>query len=342
MKVAIIGAGLAGCALAYVFKKSGVKARVYEAADKVAGGASGNDVGLYNPRFFAERNPESDFYAAAFALAIRSFYRFDDVGWNDCGALHLVINGQKEGRFPKTVRSWQWEPEHMRMVGAQEASEIAGVQIKQDALYLDDSGYISPRKLCEFYMRDVDIEYEADIAKLDDVEADIVILANGYGAKSFVPWLPLSRVRGQLSYYTQGANSSELKTVLCYGGYCTPPIGGVHAVGSTFQRGEADLELRSDDDADNLSKLEAVVPNLTSGFEFVKARAGVRTTVKGHFPIIGKVPAVENLYVSTGHGSHGILSSLMGAYLLVDMILERPLSLSIDTVQALCPSRFEA
>ena len=70
MRVAIIGAGLAGTALAYVLKQGGAEPVIYEASGNIASGASGNDVGLYNPRFTAEQGPEQAFYSDAFFKAI--------------------------------------------------------------------------------------------------------------------------------------------------------------------------------------------------------------------------------------------------------------------------------
>ena len=59
MKAAIIGGGLAGCALAFSLKQAGVTPVVYESASRLAAGASGNSIGLYNPRFTAERVAET-------------------------------------------------------------------------------------------------------------------------------------------------------------------------------------------------------------------------------------------------------------------------------------------
>lgn len=50
-RIAIIGGGLAGTSCAYVLKQYGFEPVIYEAGDKLAYGASGNEVGLYNPRF---------------------------------------------------------------------------------------------------------------------------------------------------------------------------------------------------------------------------------------------------------------------------------------------------
>ena len=110
MKVNIIGGGLAGCALAYVLKQNGVKPVIYEAGETLASGASGNDVGLYNPRFTASYGTVGQYFSTAFERALEIFKMFgDDIEWNPCGALHLMNDEKKTRRFPKMVDSWPWD-----------------------------------------------------------------------------------------------------------------------------------------------------------------------------------------------------------------------------------------
>lgn len=66
MKVAVIGGGLAGCAAAYILKKAGAEPVVFESSSTLASGASGNELGMYNPRFSAQRTPQSDFFQLLF------------------------------------------------------------------------------------------------------------------------------------------------------------------------------------------------------------------------------------------------------------------------------------
>lgn len=371
MKVAIVGGGLAGTSCAYVLKAAGLDVSLYEAGDALAPGASGNDVGLYNPRLSAHRTPESDFYVSAFAQAIRTFshlchsdrpegveesglvdgkarslgFARDDknlIDWNPCGALHLIVDEKKQKRFPQTHEQWGWPEDRMRLLGSVEASEVAGVEVKHDALYLPDSGCVSPRKLCERYAEGVDVHLSAGIETLGDIDADIVILACGYGALGFkeAAELPLQRVRGQITIVKATDTSRKVKTNLCYGGYFSPALNGSHALGATFQRWLTHEEEMEEDNESNLEGLQEIAPQLAEGLEVTGQRAALRTTTKDHFPVVGRMPGHDNLYISAGHGSHGIISSIAGAHLLADMILGRPLSQSIATTACLNPARF--
>ncbi len=319
MRINIIGGGLAGCSLAYVLKNAGAEPVIYEASESVGSGASGNDIGLYNPRFTAEFDEMGQFYSVAFFEALEVFERFGDaIDWSPCGAVHLINNDQKERRFGKMVRSWGWAQEDMRLVRADEASSISGVSLDYDALYLPRSGTVSPRKLCGEYVRGVEVRLNQ---RLEDFPDGPVVLACGMACLNFdvAAHLPLKPVRGQITYVRENALSKALKTTIGYGGYISPALGGVHCLGATFERGQSHESIDSGDDVANLDKLFQNVKSMVGDYEIISARASVRTTTPDHCPIIGQLG--EKVYITTAHGSHGILSSLRGAYILRDLMI---------------------
>ena len=341
MKIAIIGSGLAGCALAYILYQLGEEPVVYEAGSALANGASGNSSGLYNPRFSALRGPESDFYAAAYCQALRSFRTLADIDWRPCGVLHLMDTEKKKIRLHRTVKNWRWDPAHMRLVRADEASRIAGIDLRYDALYLPDGGSVSPQKLCAAYLRNVEYHLNAPLEKLEDIEADIKVLACGPAALEFVPSLPIIPVRGQITQVKATQLSANVKCNICYEGYFMPAMDGVHTLGATFQPGLDHSGILKQDDQENIQKLAEAISGLEAGLEIVGQRASVRATSRNRFPIIGRVPGHDNVYISAAHGSYGLLSSLMGAHLLADMIMDRPRCLPANVIAALSPQRFK-
>jgi tRNA 5-methylaminomethyl-2-thiouridine biosynthesis bifunctional protein len=68
------------------------------------------------------------------------------------------------------------------------------------------------------------------------------------------------------------------------------------------------------------------------------SRAAVRLAAAGHFPVIGQLE--DRLYISAAHGSHGILSSLMGAQILAAQLCGGDAPVSDSVVQKLSPQRF--
>ncbi|MCB1681385.1 MAG: FAD-dependent 5-carboxymethylaminomethyl-2-thiouridine(34) oxidoreductase MnmC [Rhodospirillales bacterium] len=343
MKIAIVGGGLAGTACAYIFRQHGMTPVIYEARDELGPGASGNEVGLYNPRFTAETGPEQEFYAGAFFEALKVFEVLEGIAWNPCGALHLVNDEKKAKRFPQTAQSWGWGPERMRMVHAREASEIAGVRIDYDALYLPQSGTVSPRALCGRYAEGVEVHLNHPVSDLADISADAIVLAGGMGLSKFpeAAHLPLRAVRGQVTSIQASAESARLRCTLGYGGYIAPAIEGVHCLGSTFQRWLDHSEIIGQDDLDNILRLYEYVPALQGEYAVSGQRAAVRTTSPDHFPIVGALDEARKIYISTAHGSHGILSSLRAAQYLAALLSGRgEAAFSEGLKERLSPGRF--
>jgi len=343
MRVAIIGAGLAGLSCAHILNRYASDLIVYEGSDTIHGGASGNPIGLVNPRISAFRSSESDYYTSSFALAVRKFDSIaENIDWHKCGELHLIADEKKEKRFVQSLENWNWPEENKRVVTAEDASDIASVHIPHQALYLPDSGFLDPRKLCAYYAQGIDVRLSAPVENIKDIDADIIILACGNGVKSFdeTSWLPVQSVRGQITQVKETPESAKLKCNLNYGGYCTPSLNGVNTVGATFQRWLDHDDTLPEDDIENIEKLSAAVPQLAKGMQPCSSRASLRCASKDYFPIVGQVEQGSNIYVSAAHGSHGIISSLAAAHLLTDMILDRPRSQSKITINALSPQRF--
>ena len=335
-KVVIIGTGLAGCAAGYFLRAAGADVVVYEAAEGIASGASGNDLGMVNPRFSAFETAESLFYVAAFEQAV-ALFRELDVGWDACGALHLITDEKRGKRYRQTVDNWDLDG--LRLVDAGEASKIAGVDVPFEAMYLAGSGSVSPRRLCEALAEGLDIRFGERVEGLNVPDADVVIVANAMGAAALLD-LPLKAVRGQITAVRGNGLSSDLNVNLHYGGYFSAARDGSHMIGATFQPWLHHRDVLDEDDVYNIERLANFLPQLSEGLEVTGHRASFRTKARDHCPVIGHMR--DNIYVSTAHGSHGVISSIGGAKLLVDMILKRPVGLLDETVRALCPMRFKS
>jgi tRNA 5-methylaminomethyl-2-thiouridine biosynthesis bifunctional protein len=342
-RIAIIGGGLAGTACAYILKQAGLEPVIYEASSQLATAASGNDLGLYNSRFTAEFGPEAQYYTSAFELAHATFPTLGDIEWSPCGALHLINDEKKQRRFHKTVQNWPWSDDDMRIVSADEATALAGIAIHQDALYLAKAGHVCPHKLCAAYAKDVEVHVNHPMTDLSDIQADVIILAAGQGLINLpeTKHLPLKAVRGQVTKIKATQASAQIKCNIQYGGYLSPAHAeGWHVVGSTFQRWLDHSDLIEEDNTQNLQKLADHVPALAEeSWKILAARAGVRVTTPDHFPIIGALS--DNLYISAGHGSHGIVSSIAAARHICEAITGQKHSLSNDAIERISPHRYD-
>lgn len=348
MKIAIVGAGLAGCAAAYILKRSGLDCNVYEAGPEIAMGASGNPVGLVNPRFYADRNAESEYFALGFHRAVSEFDALsleegNPIGWHKCGGLHLMNDEKKQKRYPQTFKNWGWSEKKMRLVHAKEASKIAGVELQYDALFLPDSGFLNPKALCDRYLLDVPVFLNRPVKNLKDLDADIIILACANAAQNFLEsrFLRLNSVRGQITQIYETQRTKNINCNIHYGDYCTPSMGGIHTIGATFQPWLAHSEAMPEDDQDNIEALRENVPELMEEpIVVAQNRAALRCSSKDHLPVIGALPEYPHIFTSLAHGSHGIISSLSAALIIASVITKKTSPFSDQTLAAVSPSRF--
>lgn len=352
-KIAVIGGGIAGASLAHALHQKGGHVTIFEKKGLASGG-SGNSIGLCNPRITFNRGHEADFYSSAFSNAHKLFKKISghyDIGFHGCGNLHTVTDNQKEKRFQGFVGNWGWHPDHAHILNPDLSSDIAGIKLNHSNLYLPDAGMVSPKKLTDFLANSaslilydvITIEKNGNNWRVSNSDFDVVILAGGFDVLKFsmAGHLPLQKIRGQITKVTVGEIYKKLKVSLSYGGYSSVAMNGEAIIGSTFQHWIDTDTLRPEDDDDNINKLKSIAPELTNGLMVSGGRASFRCAAKDRTPVIGEIDGFDNLYISTAHGSHGILSSLMGAEFLSAKIVGEPNILPISVEKALSPNRFK-
>jgi len=345
--IAIIGGGLAGTSCAYVLKQYGFNPVIYEREEALASGASGNSIGLYNPRFTAQRDAVSNFFAPAYAQLIRLARKLlDKIDYNPCGALHLISTPEKKKRFERLVENWGWHDDHVAILSPEQASAIANIKIENDCLYLPDSGAVSPLKLCHAMAEDIEVKTLNNISDLSSIKADATILCNAYASKEFIDWLPLETVRGQISEIKTPKGLENLNCNIHYGGYVSASKNGANILGATFQPWMDHTDVTQEDHDANRSKLIEALPFLKDAglkmeeINIKSGRASLRTATKDRFPAVGAVPNQENVFISAAFGSHGVVGALQSAHYIADLLRAGPVCLPQETAQALAPQRF--
>ncbi|MEM6812090.1 MAG: tRNA (5-methylaminomethyl-2-thiouridine)(34)-methyltransferase MnmD [Pseudomonadota bacterium] len=345
--IAIVGGGLAGTSVAYALKQYGFDPVIYEQEGDISLKASGNDIGFFNPRFTALWDGVGQFFAPAYAQFITMAKQAGDaINYKPCGALHLINSPEKEKRFYKMLSNWNWAEDHTRIVDAKEASEIAGIELDLPALYLPDAGSVSPQKLCHHYVADITRKCNQTITSLEDLEEDIIILANAHSVSQFFDEdiLPVNSVRGQITKIQASQMSSKIKCNIHYGGYISQSLDSTHYVGASFQPWLDHDDIIDDDNVQNIQKMKTALPQLAGDdFEVLHAWAGLRTAAKDKFPIAGKISkGGKDIYVSLAYGSHGLVGSLKSAHYLCDLIRKGPCSIQFETKKSISYQRFSA
>lgn len=323
--LAILGGGLAGTALAHRAKHLNIPVTLYEAGPSLASGGSGGRLGMINPKLTARPSLESDYFTAAYANALRCLADLEDIAFSQPGNLHLRLDETKERKFDGYIKALGWHGDHIRREGPD--------------LVFPDGACVSPQKLCARLADGVDVRLGHHVAQLEGLEADHVILANGHRVRALFPDGPfVNPVRGQVSWVKPQATEARN---LCFGGYLTPLTeDGYHVLGSTFDSGVDATDLRAADhlaNCDRYNRLVCPAYPLTPD-DVVGGWAGVRAVCRDRMPLIGTLK--QGVSVSAAHASHGIMSSLMAADILMSQLCDEPIPARARILAAIDPHRF--
>lgn len=215
----------------------------------------------------------------------------------------------------------------------------------------------------------------------ESLHADVVVVASALDTVRLpaLSHLPLKPIRGQITMVPATDASARLATVLCGESYVGPARHGRHCLGATFDVGDAATDLRPADDIANLVALRALAPALVDALatrdrddttcapEADGSRAAVRVVTPDYLPIAGAAldadvfrerfaalardatthfddpaPWLPGLFVSTGHGSRGLVTAPIAGELIAALVTGEPLPLPTGVVQALAAGRFLA
>jgi Glycine/D-amino acid oxidases (deaminating) len=115
--VAVIGAGVAGAAVAYALVQRGLTVTVFDAACPGAG-ASGNPLAVFRPVLARAATPALRLTRAAFLHNLSAWAALDDVVWARCGVLHLARDDADAVKQSQALAFLNPEPDLLARWGA--------------------------------------------------------------------------------------------------------------------------------------------------------------------------------------------------------------------------------
>jgi tRNA 5-methylaminomethyl-2-thiouridine biosynthesis bifunctional protein len=359
-RVAVIGAGVAGCATAHALARRGVAVTVLERAMTIAQGASGNPLGVFRPLLSRDDNRATRLTRAAFLHNLRAWAALgEQVQWSRCGVLHLARDDDAAAKQRQALADTAPPVEFARWVDEDEARKLANWPVAAPGVFYPSAGWVVPGSLCHAWLDHPAIELRTgcSVAQLESAsadwrllrddgtvlaEADAVVLANAREAINLVPgqaW-PLHTVRGQITQLLPGA-LPEISRVIAREGYVARGSGQL-LVGATYEHDDEDTVPRAVSDRANLARLEAILPGARqrADISVVSGRASLRATLPDRLPLVGQVDGAPALHVAAGYGSRGIVwAGLMGEAL-ADRMTGQPLPLEAQLMRAVAPARF--
>jgi tRNA 5-methylaminomethyl-2-thiouridine biosynthesis bifunctional protein len=362
----VIGGGLAGASVSDSLARRGWRITLVERGAEVAAGASGNPQGVLYARLSAHATPLSRLVLAGYQhtlRVLRTRLPCDGEAWSASPVLQLAFDADEAARQAAVLSSGLGGA-LLAAVSATEASEAAGLPLECGGIVFPAGGWVHPPALCRTLLAHASVEVRAcrgvelhgaagDWEVRDGAGpvacAPVAIIAAGADSAGFpqTAALPLRVNRGQLTLLPQTAHSARLRAVLCGEGYAAPARSGWHCVGATFAR-EASAALRQADHAGNLAMLQRLSPALfdalgapSAAQEALAGRAGLRCVSPDYLPCVGPVGThAHGLFVSTAHGSRGLITAPLAGEVLAACLETEPAPLPDAMMQALHPQRF--
>lgn len=377
----VLGAGLAGCSIAERLCARGWTVDLVDRADGPASGASGNLAGVLRPLPSLDDNRMSRLTRAGTQYGWGHIARLRARGLtlraDACGVLHLGRDAAQEAKMQAVVDRLGLPREHLRYVSADEAAALAGCAVAAGGWWFGDSGWVQPPSLCAANLAAAGAQlhrhFGRAVARLErrdglwhalDTDGEVIaaapvaILAAGVGVRDLdaASALPVVSARGQVSLLPAGADSAP-RVVVCRGGYVSPAVDGQRCAGATFDVDDEDSTPRARDHADNLAKLEAMLPGYTRALDVgtLAGRVGFRPASPDRLPMAGALPVATTptprstvadlprhpgLHVLSGFGARGLVWSALVAETLASALDGDPLPIERDLWEALDPGRF--
>jgi tRNA 5-methylaminomethyl-2-thiouridine biosynthesis bifunctional protein len=364
----VIGAGLAGAAVAASLARRGWQVQVLDAAETPAAGASGLPAGLFAPHV----SPDDSVLSRLSRRGIRATLQqagsllAEDHDWRATGVLEHRLDGS-----PGLGAGWPEAGADWSRAATPGQREQAGLDARAAACWHARAGWIRPAALVRAWLAGPGITWQggrriARLARQDEDwlaldadgqpcgRADLVVVCTGHATAELVDGLRLQAIRGQVSWGRLPPHETGLPPFPVNGhGHLIPDLppqaaGPEHRAwlaGATFERDDTDLRPRSQDTQANLERLGQLLPaaRLAPRFEpgRVAAWTGVRCASPDRLPAVGPVDDGEpaGLWLCTAMGSRGLSFAALCAELLAARLHGEPLPIERKLAAALAASR---
>ncbi len=358
-RVMVIGAGIAGAAACERFAARGWQVELVERHAAPAAEASGNHAGTFHPLIAPDDSVFARLTRAAFLHLLAS-----GVEHKACGVLQLARDEREAEAQQRALAALGYPAAYAEQVDAGRASWLAGMPVAAGGVWFSQAGWLrtpaAVRALLARCGERLLARYGCEVAALeragDDwlardahggeiARAGTAVLANAGDALRLAPdaAVRLRRVRGQLTHLP-GERLSQLRTVVLRGGFVVPPVDGIAVTGASFDFDDEEAAARAGDHAENLARLERIIPGAAAGLDpaTLGGRVAWRATVPDRLPMIGPIEDARGpgLYGAFAYGSRGLLWAGLGAELLASHACGEPLPLEGKLVDAIAPGRF--
>ena len=371
----VMGAGLAGAAVAASLARRGWQVTVLDAADTPAAGASGLPAGV----LAAHVSPDDSVLSRLTRSGIRVMLQQADAllqtgtDWGPTGVLERCIDhARKQPAAWQAGQALAGAAHDWTTLATAGQLEQGGVPPETPALWHVRAGWIKPARLVQAWLATPGVTWRGqseacqllrhagqwqvlDAAGQVLAQAELVVLAAAHGSGALaesaglVNPLALQPIRGQASWGLHAPDTAPAMPAFPVNGHgsLVPNVplaqGMGWVIGSTFERDSRSRDIRPAEEQHNFDKLQTLLPlvaqTLANQFDShqVQGWAGIRCATPSRLPSLGPLENVPNVWISSGMGSRGLSFAALCAELLAARLHGEPLPLEQRLADALRP-----
>lgn len=311
----IVGLGLAGLAFAEKLVENNKSFIVFEDASQTSSLVAG---GVYNPVILKRFTPV---WNAKEQLAIAlPFYQRLEKKFNTKFDEKFVT--KKVFKSIEDQNNWFIaldKPKLIAYLDAQlDANNYPGIIAHFSFGNVKETGRIDTKKLVETYRNYLDeahkirfegfeydqIKFKENGIQYKDITPHRIVFCEGFGMKQnpFFNYLPLNEAKGEL--ITIHAPALDIDFLLKSTLFVLPLGNHLYKVGATFNWTDKTSNPSEEGKIELIDKLAQVI---NVPYKIIDQTAGIRPTVAGRRPLVGKHPKHKNLAILNGLGTRGVM-----------------------------------
>lgn len=371
----VVGAGLAGAAIAAALARRGLSVQVLSQGASAADAASGNPAGLYHGTWHRSDGKHASLLRASALFAHHKYQLLVSTGRVTGLCEGLARLGESPNPLDPTP-----PPQYAQWLEASDVAKWTHTQASQGAWLYAQGGWVDPRQVVLHDLNHTGIHVHNGVTinrieRLHDTQGPrwvlkdscnqelsrctVLVLANGIGISRILgPWgwdnTMAEVVRGQVSWLQDRVAVAH---PMAGEGYALRLSEELVMCGASSQTQDDDLSVRQQDHEYNLQRFQGLTGSAAQISDITGGRTAFRLNTWDKLPLVGPWPDVmgsiphrtdqarmwprlDGLYVMAGLGGRGLTWAPLMSELLAAWITAEPLPLESDLVDAVDPARW--
>lgn len=308
-KIAVIGAGLAGCSLAYELSRTlNFDITLFDKNSDIATEASGNFAGILEPYLTSDNNFSDQFHTLGYITLLEFINQYrNDIEICNQGVLQILSDEKELNRYQKIFTKREIADDLARIISHQELSQLLGKDTLNKAVYYPNALSVVPKSICQLWLKlssaKLKLDNELlDIKKLENntwqlefnnftEDFDIVVFAGGYPLFkniSLLQNIPVYPSQGQLTVIKR---CFDISNNIMDKGYIIPNYkDNLQVIGATFRdNNDTSGDIRQEDNHFNINQIKQIFDDKNYNVEIVNSRVATRCVTSDHLPLVGRL-----------------------------------------------------